>query len=593
MDPKVASNAPSRLSRVFDPQFWGETSTSFSKTSSIATTSPPAAGGGVGRNANAHDSLVAPLQPIALQSPIPPARDSIVTEAVTVIEDGGDYYEDDNETDDDDETDDDETDDDEDDDEIDDDHTLYDRGPPRLPELPEMSSPGFMREMRELPLRNPNGGDWSSGQPSPTSWEQHTMEGDAMPDGPISEWDAEGVVDWLSSLGLGKYREALLENDISGEALIRLGHDELRELGISSVGHRLSILKHVYEIKMAHDVPMDPDDYIPVSADDHETNKVATQHDIQRLIGIVKKRDERILEAESQIHALYEAMARLRNDLLPVWRMVKNKNQELPPLSGDAPGVGRENLGAEAEQVQDPQPTPPASSSLLQPAPTSGKGLSRKFSMKKLILGTPKNASPTYPPAMPEYTYENVPQNNGLQSQPVLPPPMDDMRGHPSPTSPAATTIHHPSYASQHSLPNNSLTARPIVREPPPPPQPQRQTPRTPHYDDDRGSGGGNGSGGGGNGEPDIFKSFRVSMEDPCRKVLPAALKRYNIQADWRQYALYIVHGDQERCLGLEEKPLILFKQLDREGRKPMFMLRRNAGGGDSGGNIRVPGGVL
>lgn len=80
--------------------------------------------------------------------------------------------------------------------------------------------------------------------------------------------------------------------------------------------------------------------------------------------------------------------------------------------------------------------------------------------------------------------------------------------------------------------------------------------------------------------------------------MLPAALKRYNIQADWRQYALYIVHGDQERCLGLEEKPLILFKQLDREGRKPMFMLRRNAGGGSDGGggvggNIQVPGGVL
>jgi hypothetical protein len=54
------------------------------------------------------------------------------------------------------------------------------------------------------------------------------------------------------------------ENDISGEALIRLGHDELRELGVVSVGHRLSILKNVYTIKMAHDIPMDPDDYIPV-----------------------------------------------------------------------------------------------------------------------------------------------------------------------------------------------------------------------------------------------------------------------------------------------------------------------------------------
>lgn len=73
----------------------------------------------------------------------------------------------------------------------------------------------------------------------------------------------------------------------------------------------------------------------------------------------------------------------------------------------------------------------------------------------------------------------------------------------------------------------------------------------------------------------EIFKSFRVGLEDPCYKVLPAALRKYNIQADWRQYALYIVYGDQERCVGLEEKPLALFKDLDREGKKPMFMLRK------------------
>jgi len=73
----------------------------------------------------------------------------------------------------------------------------------------------------------------------------------------------------------------------------------------------------------------------------------------------------------------------------------------------------------------------------------------------------------------------------------------------------------------------------------------------------------------------EIFKSFRVSMEDPCYKVLPAALKKYNINAPADQYALYIVYGDQERCLQRDEKPLILFKQLDKEGKKPMFMLRK------------------
>lgn len=377
-----------------------------------------------------------------------------------------------------------------------------------------------------------------------------------------------------------------------------------------------------------------------VAADDNEINKVATQQDIQRLIAIVKKRDARIVEAESHIQSLYEAMARLRNELLPVWRMVKNKNQELPPLSGDLSG-GAKGGDADGDPLQmPPEPTPPppppppppsASSNLLQPAPTASKGLSRKFSMKKLILGTPKNASPTYPPAMPEYAYENMQPappgascsnsngNNhstavGLSNQPIIAPPTSTSAadgGHPSPTSPASTTIHHPSYNPHASLTTlsgrqqqqqlqHSQSSRATQQD-----RPDRQTPRTPHYaDDDRGGGGG-----AANSEPDIFKSFRVSMDDPCRKVLPAALKRYNIQADWRQYALYIVHGDQERCLGLEEKPLILFKQLDREGRKPMFMLRRNAGGVATadggggpggggpgvggGGGIQVPGGVL
>ncbi|KAL1618271.1 hypothetical protein SLS56_010601 [Neofusicoccum ribis] len=74
----------------------------------------------------------------------------------------------------------------------------------------------------------------------------------------------------------------------------------------------------------------------------------------------------------------------------------------------------------------------------------------------------------------------------------------------------------------------------------------------------------------------EVFKNFRVSIDDPCYKVLPLALKKYNITADWRQYALYIVFEDQERCLGLHEKPLIIFKLLDREGKAPMFMLRKH-----------------
>lgn len=73
------------------------------------------------------------------------------------------------------------------------------------------------------------------------------------------------------------------------------------------------------------------------------------------------------------------------------------------------------------------------------------------------------------------------------------------------------------------------------------------------------------------------FKAFRVSIDDPCWKVLPLALRKYNMSSDWRNYSLFIVHGDCERELGLKEKPLILFKQLDKADRKPMFLLRKRS----------------
>lgn len=38
-------------------------------------------------------------------------------------------------------------------------------------------------------------------------------------------------------------------------------------------------------------------------------------------------------------------------------------------------------------------------------------------------------------------------------------------------------------------------------------------------------------------------KSFRVTLEDPCYKVLPAALRKYGINDDWRLYAMFICYG--------------------------------------------------
>ncbi len=41
-------------------------------------------------------------------------------------------------------------------------------------------------------------------------------------------------------------------------------HDDLKQMGISSVGHRLTILKSVYDVKKAQDIPTESDHYMPL-----------------------------------------------------------------------------------------------------------------------------------------------------------------------------------------------------------------------------------------------------------------------------------------------------------------------------------------
>ena len=50
------------------------------------------------------------------------------------------------------------------------------------------------------------------------------------------------VVEWLRGLGLKQYAPAFLDNDIDGEVLRRLTAEDLRDLGIASIGHRRRLL---------------------------------------------------------------------------------------------------------------------------------------------------------------------------------------------------------------------------------------------------------------------------------------------------------------------------------------------------------------
>ena len=53
------------------------------------------------------------------------------------------------------------------------------------------------------------------------------------------------VADWLRTLGLAQYETAFRENDVSAELLARLTGEDLKEIGVSSVGHRRRLLEAI------------------------------------------------------------------------------------------------------------------------------------------------------------------------------------------------------------------------------------------------------------------------------------------------------------------------------------------------------------
>ncbi|CAN8097412.1 unnamed protein product [Discula destructiva] len=419
---------------------------------------------------------------------------------------------------------------------------------------------------------SPTDSDPHSNEHTPTTY-GYRSSADRLPETIITEWTADECADFIATIGLQQYSDRFLENDIVGEALIALLHDDLKSMGITSVGHRLTILKSVYDVKKAQDVPVESDHYVPLSADAEAQYATATLKDIKQLVEQLRLRDERMNLFEQDFRRLSEDFRRLREDMLPALRLAKDAQQPLPHLNNG-------QSYSYDTTISPPAPTPSTSSQ-------SGNSLKRQYSTKKIILGaTPKATSPSHLQTTHERSMEQTldPSNaaeravlssshlaamNGSGGSSAASPgyPSPNM---PSPTSPpsvSGTTLASRSYRADQPTPSSRSTFSQSEhnyesREKPTsaPRRGQTPAPDTPSSS---------------NASVEIFKSFRVSLDDPCYKVLPAALKKYQINAPWDQYALYIVYGDQERCLGLEEKPLILFKQLDKEGKKPMFMLRK------------------
>ena len=58
---------------------------------------------------------------------------------------------------------------------------------------------------------------------------------------PVLDWGCDDVCNWLESIKMSQYKDTFRENDIQGSHLPELSKAELKELGVKSLGHRMTL----------------------------------------------------------------------------------------------------------------------------------------------------------------------------------------------------------------------------------------------------------------------------------------------------------------------------------------------------------------
>jgi class 3 adenylate cyclase len=66
------------------------------------------------------------------------------------------------------------------------------------------------------------------------------------------------IADWLQKLGLGQYAQRFAENDINFAVLPDLTDQDLKELGVASLGHRRQLLRAITELKCGDTIRSKP-----------------------------------------------------------------------------------------------------------------------------------------------------------------------------------------------------------------------------------------------------------------------------------------------------------------------------------------------
>ncbi|CAL1544527.1 unnamed protein product, partial [Lymnaea stagnalis] len=82
--------------------------------------------------------------------------------------------------------------------------------------------------------------------------ESQTMDKNSKPFATksVSSWSCLDVLDWLDSLGLPQYRVSFAKACVDGSKLVDMGRNEFINLGVTQVGHRMSLERSVKKLNM-------------------------------------------------------------------------------------------------------------------------------------------------------------------------------------------------------------------------------------------------------------------------------------------------------------------------------------------------------
>ncbi|SPO29970.1 probable MAP kinase pathway-interacting protein [Ustilago trichophora] len=488
----------------------------------------------------------------------------------------------------------------------------------------------------------------------------------------VNKWSEQQVVDWLSTVGLPKYARDFKSNGITGDVLVLLDDEALKDIGVVTIGQRLALLSAIYRLKQQFGIPIQDGDWIPkaVEAQEHATNALTTAH----MAGALRQRDDRIRLLESQILRLADYLARFQQDMASVARHVGVKahsidtpitlvsnslhshnssessatsmsgygsNSDLastagsslplesptsrnfgglvsPSRSGFAYPAGHAMSGFKPATVTSSRSDSVGGNSPMTPTTTAHSYVASSSAAvgptdlsptQSTPSATPTSlgSQPGFPQQLPQQQQQQQQQPSSAGANSMVSPTrrlahqnalaQPDAAGPSRPragslgatnalstsaTSPFAsssnnnnnTTISNTGIASNSSTAASSATERDDRKDT------SAATLSEPNAKSATGSSSSasaavsasNNNNNSSDSNP--YKSFRVTLDDPCYKVLPAALKKYKINDDWRKYALFICYGKTERCLSYDEKPLLLFQKLKENEQSPVFMLR-------------------